>query len=150
VLIAVHSIAQVLEDRVVDKDLYAVLGVKASASVQEIKKAFRKLAQTHHPDKARTGAKAQTSKFQDISEAYDILTNKGLRDEYDSRRFMKGADVFDVDEQEYTDGQSGGFWVYDTDDYGGVDIMVQDYPGYTEFMGFGDAPFTAGMKLFPP
>lgn len=141
---AVCCLAQVLEDRIVDKDLYAVLGVKASASIQEIKKAFRKLAQTHHPDKARTGAKVHTSKFQDISEAYDILTNKALRDEYDSRRFIRSTDVFDMNDLENTDGQHGAFWVYETSEFWGGDMFVEEYSAYPEFSGLRDVPFSSG------
>jgi curved DNA-binding protein CbpA len=145
----VFSLAQVLEDRIVDKDLYAVLGVKASATVQEIKKAFRKLAQTQHPDKARTGAKAQTGKFQDISEAYDILTNKALRDEYDSRRFINSAGVFDMDDLENADEQHGAFWVNEMDSFDSNDLIVEEYPYYPEILGLRDVPFSSGTVLYP-
>ncbi len=60
------------------KSYYDVLGVEDSASPSEIKKAFRKLAQEHHPD---AGGDAQ--KFQEISEAYETLSDKEKRKEYD-------------------------------------------------------------------
>lgn len=43
-----------IHENVIEKDLYAVLGVKSTASVKEIKKAYRKLAQIYHPDKQIT------------------------------------------------------------------------------------------------
>lgn len=62
------------------KDYYAVLGVNKSASDEEIKKAFRKLALQYHPDKP-TGDEA---KFKEVSEAYAVLSDKKKRAEYDA------------------------------------------------------------------
>jgi curved DNA-binding protein CbpA len=61
--------------------LYATLGVQPTASPDEIKKAYRKLAQQHHPDKQ--GADADRTKFQEIQEAYDVLSDPERRDRYD-------------------------------------------------------------------
>ena len=65
------------------KDPYEILGVAKTASEAEIKKAFRTLAKTHHPDKHQGDAKAQ-KKFQEISGAYDILGDKDKRAQYDA------------------------------------------------------------------
>jgi DnaJ-class molecular chaperone len=63
-------------------DPYKVLGVSKSASEADIKKAFRTLAKTHHPDKHANDPKAQ-KKFQEISGAYDILGDKEKRAKFD-------------------------------------------------------------------
>ena len=63
------------------KDYYATLGVKRDASADEIKKAYRKLAQKHHPDVSKE-AKAE-EKFKDIAEAYQTLKDPEKRAAYD-------------------------------------------------------------------
>lgn len=62
------------------KDYYEVLGVKKSASQDEIKKAFRKLAQQHHPDKPHGDEK----KFKEANEAYSVLSDPQKRQQYDT------------------------------------------------------------------
>jgi len=64
------------------KDYYEVLGVIKSASSEEIKKAYRKLALKHHPDRNK-GDKAAESKFKEASEAYHVLSDKERRTNYD-------------------------------------------------------------------
>ena len=59
-------------------DLYGVLGVEKKASVEEIKRAYKKEAFVHHPD--RGGSK---EKFQALQEAYDVLSDDGKRGHYD-------------------------------------------------------------------
>lgn len=61
------------------KDYYKILGVNKSATEPEIKKAFRKLAHEHHPDKSNGNAE----KFKEINEAYQVLSNKDKRAQYD-------------------------------------------------------------------
>ena len=72
------------------KDYYRFLGVEKSASDEEIKKAYRKLAHQYHPDK--TGGDA--NKFKEINEAYQILSNQEKRSQYDrfGRVFSSGGD----------------------------------------------------------
>lgn len=60
-------------------DHYATLGVNKNANQDEIKKAFRKLASQHHPDKG-----GDTKKFQEIQAAYDVLSDPAKRAQYDS------------------------------------------------------------------
>ena len=57
------------------KDYYTILGVQKNASEEEIKKAYRKLAHQHHPDKASGDEK----KFKEINEAYQVLSDRGKR-----------------------------------------------------------------------
>lgn len=61
------------------KDYYKILGVQKTASEEEIKKAYRKLAHQHHPDKAQ----GNESKFKEINEAYQVLSDKQKRANYD-------------------------------------------------------------------
>ena len=68
-----------------NKDFYAVLGVSASASQDEIKKQYRKLAARYHPDKNPNDAKA-ADRFKEISEAYQVLGDADRRKQYDQMR----------------------------------------------------------------
>jgi len=64
------------------KDYYSVLGVSKSATSEEIKKAFRKLAVKYHPDR-NPDNKAAEEKFKEISEAYEVLGDAEKRKKYD-------------------------------------------------------------------
>ena len=64
------------------RDYYEVLGLIKSASPEEIKKAYRKVAIKYHPDKNK-GDKAAEAKFKEASEAYHVLSDKGRRTNYD-------------------------------------------------------------------
>src|SRR6476660_5701475 len=68
-----------------NKDFYAVLGVSASATQDEIKKQYRKLAARYHPDKNPNDAKA-ADRFKEISEAYQVLGDADRRKQYDQMR----------------------------------------------------------------
>ncbi|OGG57354.1 molecular chaperone DnaJ [Candidatus Kaiserbacteria bacterium RIFCSPHIGHO2_01_FULL_55_17] len=100
------------------KDYYSILGVTKSASEEEIKSAFRKLAHKLHPDKKGGDEK----KFKEVSEAYTVLSDKKKRAEYDTygRTFAGG-------------GPQGG------PGFGGFD--------FSNFQGFGPngAPFGGGQ-----
>lgn len=65
-----------------DKDLYATLGVPRTATQEEIKKAYRKLARRYHPD-VNPGSKEAEEKFKEISEAHEILSDPEKRKLYD-------------------------------------------------------------------
>ena len=73
-----------------EKDYYAVLGVPKNASASEIKKAYRKLAQQHHPD-AKPGDADAEDRFKEISAAYDVLGDAEKRESYDRVREMTAS-----------------------------------------------------------
>ncbi len=64
------------------RDYYDVLGVTKSASPEEIKKAYRKLALKYHPDRNKNNKEAE-GKFKEASEAYHVLSDKSRRSNYD-------------------------------------------------------------------
>ena len=81
------------ENEWLSKDFYKVLGVSKDATDAEITKAYRKLARKYHPDLNKT--KEAEEKFKDISEAYDVLSNKENRQKYDAiRQFGMGGARF--------------------------------------------------------
>jgi molecular chaperone DnaJ len=73
-----------------EKDYYSVLGVAKNASAAEIKKAYRKLAQQHHPD-ANPGNTQAEDRFKEISAAYDVLGDEEKRKQYDQVRDMAAS-----------------------------------------------------------
>ncbi len=73
-----------------EKDYYQVLGVPKNATAAEIKKAYRKLAQKHHPD-ANPGNKDAEERFKEISAAYDVLGDQDKRKQYDQVRDMASS-----------------------------------------------------------
>ncbi len=82
------------------KDFYKILGVEKSASQDDIKKAFRRLAHEHHPDKG-----GEDKKFKDINEAYQVLGDAQKRAQYD----QFGSAAFEPGAGGFGGGQPGGF-----------------------------------------
>jgi molecular chaperone DnaJ len=112
-----------------EKDYYKILGVDKNATQEEIKKAYRRLAHKYHPDKKGGDEK----KFKEINEAYQVLSDKQKRAQYD-----KFGRVFE--------GESGGgfdfgsFWQKFGQDFawGMEDFGVEDLEDLAEeFFGFG-------------
>lgn len=122
----------------VDKDFYAVLGVPKEAKPEEIKRAYRKLAQKHHPD-ANPGKKEAEEKFKDISEAYATLSDQEQRAEYDQVRRLVDSGQF----RGFDAGGAGGF--------GGQRFRVEDLSdllggagGFGDIFGGGAGRRTSG------
>ncbi|MDE6444739.1 MAG: DnaJ domain-containing protein, partial [Muribaculaceae bacterium] len=75
------------------RDYYDVLGVSKSASADEIKKAYRKMAIKYHPDK-NPGDKEAEEKFKEAAEAYDVLSDADKRAKYDQFGHNMGPQGF--------------------------------------------------------
>ncbi|MEO7503200.1 MAG: molecular chaperone DnaJ [Gemmatimonadaceae bacterium] len=101
-------------------EFYTVLGVARDATDDEIKRAYRKLAMTYHPDR-NNGSKAAEDKFKEITEAYDVLRDPNKRAVYD--RFGEAG----------LRGGAGGFHHVDLSE--ALNIFMRDLGG---FAGFGD------------
>ncbi|HTP54127.1 MAG TPA: molecular chaperone DnaJ [Thermoplasmata archaeon] len=76
------------------RDYYEVLGVARTASTDEIKTAYRKLARQYHPDVAKGDPKGAEEKFKELSEAYEVLANDEKRHRYDQMGFSGVASDF--------------------------------------------------------
>ena len=104
------------------KDYYEILGVPKTASQDEIKSAFRKLAKKYHPDVSKEENAAE--KFKECQEAYAVLSDENKRKQYD--QFGHAA---------FTNGQ-GGFSGFDGFDFGSMDDIFGDI--FRNF-GFGSS-----------
>jgi molecular chaperone DnaJ len=114
------------------KDYYGILGVKKSASQEEIRKAFRKLARKHHPD-VNPGDKKAEERFKDLSEANDVLSDPKKRKIYDQLGFY--SDNIDPAAAEaYARGGAGP--------QGGNRTQAEGAP--FDFSGFDFTDFSAG------
>lgn len=99
-----------------EKDYYKDLGVSSTASAEEIKKAYRKIARENHPD-ANPGDTAAEERFKQASEAYSVVGDKEKRAEYDELKRMLasgaysgfGGSGFNVSDLFGNDATSGGF-----------------------------------------
>jgi curved DNA-binding protein len=104
------------------KDYYEVLGVPKDADEKAIKVAYRKLARKHHPDVNPNSRAEAESKFKEINEAYEVLSDKEKRAKYDQfgadwHRAQQAGQTGDFDWSRYQTGQQqGGYTRYTTED----------------------------------
>ena len=122
------------------KDYYAILGVQRSASEDEIKKAYRRLARKYHPDVSKEPNAKE--KFQEASEAYETLRDKEKRAAYDSlgSGFRPGQDFRPP--PDWFDRFGGGR----SEDLGGVDLseLFESLGAFGRATGFGRRPGRGG------
>lgn len=103
------------------RDYYEILGVNKSASVEEVKRAYRALAMKHHPDRVpHDQKKAAEEKFKEISEAYAVLSDEkkralydryghaGIDQRYSTEDIFRGADFSSIFEEAFGGGGMGG------------------------------------------
>ena len=116
------------------RDYYEVLGAAKSASPEEIKKAYRKLAFKYHPDKNPGKEKESEERFKEVSEAYEVLSDREKRSRYDQfgHAGMEGAF------------HGGGFTWSDFTHYDDVRDIFEDFNLGDLFGGLGDSIFGGG------
>ena len=123
-------------------DFYKTLGVSEDASESDIKKAYRKLSRKYHPD-LNPGDAAAEKKFKEISEAYDVLSDKKQREEYDQIRRYGAAGMGGFGGGGYTGYPGadafGGF------SNGGAGINIDDLLGGLFGGGAGGSRRSAGF-----
>jgi molecular chaperone DnaJ len=123
----------------VDKDFYKVLEVSKEASQDEIKRAYRKLAQQLHPDANPNNPSAE-DRFKDVSEAYATLSNEEQRTEYDQVRRMVDSGGF----QGFGGaGPFGGGQQFRVEDLGD---LLGGVGGLGDLFGFGGGGGRAGPR----
>lgn len=113
------------------KDYYAVLGVSKTATPEEIKRAYRKIARKHHPD-LNQGDKDAESKFKDLNEANEVLSDPEKRQKYD--RFGQHWNQPNYNQPNYTEAPptretSAGNDFDQFDQYGDFDSFINDLLG---------------------
>jgi molecular chaperone DnaJ len=110
------------------RDYYEILGVGKTATQDDIKKAYRKLAKQYHPDMNPTDRKAAEEKFKELSEAYEVLADPDKRQKYDKYGHAAMSDAFG----------GNGFQWQDFTRYQDISDIFGDFSGGSIFdMFFG-------------
>jgi molecular chaperone DnaJ len=122
------------------KDYYAVLGVKKTASAEEIRKAFRKLARKYHPD-VNPGDKSAEEKFKTLSEANDVLSDPKKRKIYDQLGFYSD----NIDPATAEAYARGGGRAAEDGGRGGAQEVPFDFGGF-DFNDFAEGAGAAGRR----
>ncbi|KAL5730512.1 hypothetical protein ACHQM5_003319 [Ranunculus cassubicifolius] len=121
-------------------DYYKVLGVDKSATDDDLKKAYRKLAMKWHPDKNPNNKKDAEAKFKQISEAYEVLSDSQKREIYD----QYGEEGLKGQVPPPGAGGPGGSTFFHTGDGGSTTFRFNPRNAdeiFAEFFGFGGSPF---------
>lgn len=115
------------------KDYYSILGVSKTASADDIKRAFRKLARKYHPD-VNPGDSTAEAKFKEVSEAYEVLSDSDKRRKYDQfGRYWQQADRGAA-----YGGNAADFGGFDFSNYGSFDEFINELLGrFGTTGGFG-------------
>lgn len=119
------------------RDYYEVLGVGKSATADELKKAYRKMAIKYHPDK-NPGDKEAEEKFKEAAEAYDVLSDPDKRARYDQFGHSMGPQGFGGGAGGFGGFSSGGFSMEDIFSHFG-DIFGDAFGGAGSYSGGGRA-----------
>ncbi|MGB7445123.1 MAG: DnaJ C-terminal domain-containing protein [Coleofasciculaceae cyanobacterium] len=107
------------------KDYYSILGVSKTASADEIKKSFRRLARKYHPD-MNPGNKQAEASFKEVSEAYEVLSDTEKRKKYDQfGKYWKQAGQTSP----YSGGVNVDFGGFDFSQYGSFDEFINELLG---------------------
>ncbi|XP_028391889.1 uncharacterized protein LOC114516560 [Dendronephthya gigantea] len=118
------------------KDYYNILGISREASQDEIKRAYRKLALKYHPDKNKRPD--ATKKFQDLSEAFSVLSDPAKRRRYDLGR-QGSRNPFSTDS--HTNFDFGSFTTTFSGDISTENFTMDDaFNVFSDFMYGGDMP----------
>lgn len=112
------------------RDYYEVLGISKTATVEEIKKAYRKLAMQYHPDR-NPGNKEAEEKFKEATEAYTILADAEKRKQYDQFGFAGVEGMFSGGQNPFSGGGFNGF----EDIFSGFEDIFSSFFG----SGFGSS-----------
>jgi DnaJ-class molecular chaperone len=116
----------------VPRDYYEVLGINREASEADVKKAYRKLARQYHPDR-NPGDKTAETRFKEVQEAYDVLSDKTKRSQYDRFGFTG---------PQAGNGAGGGPFQWQSPGFSAGSVNAEDLSEILRQFGMGGFPGT--------